>query len=89
MHLVQDSPSRQPSLRGGGLRLPTGTLLTPRAFQLLGLSGLGSGGQQSGNVRGWLMWGGGAGGGGGAWCVAQLGETPQNGGVHIMHTLQA
>jgi hypothetical protein len=32
----------------GGLRLPTGTLLTPRAFQLLGLSGLGSGGERSG-----------------------------------------
>mmetsp|Transcript_14470 Transcript_14470/g.31400 ORF Transcript_14470/g.31400 Transcript_14470/m.31400 type:complete len:517 (+) Transcript_14470:56-1606(+) len=29
---------------GGGVRLPSGTLLTPRAFQLLGLSGLGSGG---------------------------------------------
>jgi hypothetical protein len=29
----------------GGLRLPSGTLLTPRAFQLLGLSGLGSGGE--------------------------------------------
>lgn len=29
---------------GGGERLPSGTLLTPRAFQLLGLSGLGSGG---------------------------------------------
>lgn len=28
----------------GGLRLPSGTLLTPRAFQLLGLSGLGAGG---------------------------------------------
>jgi hypothetical protein len=28
-----------------GLRLPSGTLLTPRAFQLLGLSGLGSGGE--------------------------------------------
>lgn len=30
----------------GGLRLASGTLLTPRAFQLLGLSGLGSGGKQ-------------------------------------------
>jgi hypothetical protein len=29
----------------GGLRLPSGTLLTPRALQLLGLSGLGSGGE--------------------------------------------
>lgn len=28
----------------GGLLLPSGSLLTPRAFQLLGLSGLGSGG---------------------------------------------
>lgn len=28
----------------GGVRLPSGTLLTPRAFQSLGLSGLGSGG---------------------------------------------
>jgi hypothetical protein len=29
----------------GGVRLPSGTLLTPRTFQLLGLSGLGSGGE--------------------------------------------
>lgn len=29
---------------GGGLELPSGSRLTPRAFQLLGLSGLGSGG---------------------------------------------
>lgn len=28
----------------GGLRLPSGTLLTPKTFQLLGLNGLGSGG---------------------------------------------
>lgn len=28
----------------GGLQLPSGTLLTPRLFQMLGLSGLGSGG---------------------------------------------
>ena len=30
---------------GGGLLLPSGTRLTPRAFQLLGLNGLGSGGE--------------------------------------------
>jgi hypothetical protein len=36
----------------GGLRLPSGTLLTPRAFQLLGLSGLGSGGEP--RLRYWL-----------------------------------
>jgi hypothetical protein len=29
---------------GGGARLPCGSLLTPRMLQLLGLSGLGSGG---------------------------------------------
>lgn len=34
----------------GGLRLPSGTLLTPRAFQVLGLSGLGSGGELPGCV---------------------------------------
>ena len=29
---------------GGGITLPSGTRLTPRAVQMLGLSGLGSGG---------------------------------------------
>jgi len=29
---------------GGGLKLPNGSRLTPRALQLLGLNGLGSGG---------------------------------------------
>lgn len=31
---------------GGGLQLPSGSRLTPRALQLLGLSGLGSGGER-------------------------------------------
>lgn len=47
----------------GGLRLPSGTLLTPRAFQVLGLSGLGSGGERGGGGALWYVadegWGGG------------------------------
>jgi len=42
--LVQRIVSYLASQPEGGLRLPSGTLLTPRAFQTLGLSGLGSGG---------------------------------------------
>jgi hypothetical protein len=33
---------------GGGVVLPSGNKLTPRAFQLLGLSGLGGGGELGG-----------------------------------------
>lgn len=42
--LVQRIVKYLAAQEGGGLRLSTGTLLTPRAFQMLGLAGLGSGG---------------------------------------------
>eukprot|EP00879_Flechtneria_rotunda_P017013 GHRR01017811.1.p1 GENE.GHRR01017811.1~~GHRR01017811.1.p1 ORF type:complete len:308 (+),score=89.67 GHRR01017811.1:772-1695(+) len=44
VQLMQRIVSCLANLPEGGLRLPSGTLLTPRLLQLLGLSGLGSGG---------------------------------------------
>ena len=42
--VVQGIVRRLAEYPGGGVPLPTGGILSPRGFQLLGLSGLGSGG---------------------------------------------